>query len=201
MSSAGRAANSSDCVAKPESTRLDCSSPAAFWGTSDAKCSAGVGRAGQKRTHAQETASSMTSSVRLLMSNRLAVFNADDQLDLRGLQDGGSRRNPLRSRRALLTHRAPPLDSGVEAVTRHWVSYADPRNHFYRTRKRIGKGPRDGAVAARSVRGPWGGGKENEGRFPRRKIASFAPKMISCDACLSLTLRRLTTRRRRSAIG
>src|SRR4249919_3579726 len=34
-------------------------------------------------------------------------------------------RPPHRSRRALLTHRALPSDGGVEAVTRHWVSYAD----------------------------------------------------------------------------
>src|SRR6266700_3104306 len=34
-------------------------------------------------------------------------------------------RPPHRSRRALLTHRALPSDGGVEAVARHWVSYAD----------------------------------------------------------------------------
>src|SRR5580765_4154060 len=36
-------------------------------------------------------------------------------------------RPPHRSRRALLTHRALPSDGGVEAVARHWVSYADRR--------------------------------------------------------------------------
>ena len=36
-------------------------------------------------------------------------------------------RPPHRSRRALLTHRALPSDSGVEAVTRQWVLYADRR--------------------------------------------------------------------------
>ena len=35
-------------------------------------------------------------------------------------------RPPHRSRRALLTHRAPPSDFGVEAVTGQWVSYAAP---------------------------------------------------------------------------
>src|SRR5499426_4459635 len=38
-----------------------------------------------------------------------------------------TRRNPHRSRRALLTHRAPPLGSGVEAVTRQRVYRSDWR--------------------------------------------------------------------------
>src|SRR6202162_6102377 len=36
-------------------------------------------------------------------------------------------RPPHRSRRALLTHRAPPSGSGVEAVTGQWVQYPDRR--------------------------------------------------------------------------
>src|SRR5262252_815955 len=36
-------------------------------------------------------------------------------------------RPPHRSRRALLTHRAPPSGFGVEAVTRQWVEYLDWR--------------------------------------------------------------------------
>src|ERR1700681_4269078 len=38
-----------------------------------------------------------------------------------------SPRPPHRSRRALLTHRAPPSGSGVEAVTRQWVYSSDWR--------------------------------------------------------------------------
>jgi len=41
-------------------------------------------------------------------------------------------RPPRRSRRALLTHRAPPLGLGVEAVTRQWVQYLDWREEAVR---------------------------------------------------------------------
>src|SRR6266851_7332789 len=36
-------------------------------------------------------------------------------------------RPPHRSRRALLTHRAPPSGSGVETVTWQWMQYPDRR--------------------------------------------------------------------------
>src|SRR6266436_2671524 len=51
----------------------------------------------------------------VLMSRRVAVGTA--------IAD----RPPHRSRRALLTHRAPPSGSGVETVTWQWMQYPDRR--------------------------------------------------------------------------